>query len=180
MSIYKIYGADVSTFAYNFSKKGFGGYNLFIVPNLTKDGEISSVISGTMTAIYRDTLNEKSYGVAIEYDTVEQLVNAVAKLYNEGAINDDTMLTHLVEIELRQEAPLPKARPLILVDSRGIDRLLVDRLISDHNIVPFGYSDSVTESIDPSFKAFVKKHQIEGIIEVKLLPNKDIIENILQ
>ena len=181
MSIYKLYGADVSTFAKNLSKKGFGGYNLFIVPNLAKDGEISSVISGTMTAIYRDTLNEKSYGVAIEYDTVEQLVNAVANLYNEGKIHENQTVTHLIEIELRSVLPLVKAKPIIVLDSRGMDVLISDKLIVEHNIVPFGYDlEKELFTFSDSFKSLLNARKIEGIVDVKLETRDMVLDEVIE
>lgn len=162
-------GLNINTIVEHLSRKGFGGYNLFILPTLSKEGEVGKPITGVVTALYKDVTTSKIYGVSIEYDTVGNLVNAVANLYNEGKIHENQTVTHLIEIELRSVLHLVKAKPIIVLDSRGMDVLISDKLIVEHNIVPFGYDlEKELFTFSDSFKSLLNARKIEGIVDIKL------------
>lgn len=172
---------DINNVVEHLSRKGFGGYNLFILPTLSREGEIGKSAEGVMTALYKDVSTSKIYGMSIEYDTVGDLVNAVAKLYNTGEIRENQSFTHLIEIELRSELSLVKTKPLIVLDLRGIDVLICDKLIVEHNIVPFGY-DSHKElfTFSDSFKSLLNTNKIEGIIDVKLGTRDMVLDEVIK
>lgn len=172
---------DINNVVEHLSRKGFGGYNLFILPTLSREGEIGKSVAGVMTALYKDASTSKIYGMSIEYDTVGNLVNAVAKLYNTGEIRENQTFRHLIEVESRTFLPLVKTKPLIVLDSRGIDVLICDKLVVEHNIVPFGY-DSHKElfTFSDSFKSLLNTNKIEGIIDVKLGTRDMVLDEVIK